>query len=339
MSKLSSYIPNTDRRRVLQLLCLSVLTVFFSAPVIAKTDSYPDRPIKIVVPWPAGGATDLAARRFAVPLSDKLGTSIVIENRPGATGMIGTGTVARSPADGYTLVLASAETHAINPFTYNELPYDPVKDFIPIAAFASNPYSIVARTDLPAKTTKDLVTLIKKSPGKYSYSSASLGSASQIVMEMFKAEAGLDILHVPFQGEAPAVTALMGGQVDMMILPAGRAQNFRQSGKVKVYAVTMDTRFAGMPDVPTLKEEGFDAIQIANWFSLMAPAGTPQPIINKLADAIEATLRLPETSAALTSLGLGVFKPMKQADFAKFITSERTRWGNVIKQAKIHVGK
>jgi tripartite-type tricarboxylate transporter receptor subunit TctC len=306
------------------------------APAMAK---YPEQPVTIIVPWPAGGATDLATRRFSESLAKEMGVSVVVENRPGATGVVGSGAAANASPNGYTLLLASAETHAINPYTYDKLPYDPEKDFIPIAAFAINPYSLVARSDFPAATTAELVEEIRRNPEKYSYSSASLGTASQIVMEMLKAAENLEILHVPYQGEAPAVTALMGGQVDLMILPAGRAMALRESGKLKVYAATLSERFPGMPDVPTFKEEGFEKIQIANWFALMAPRNTPDEAVRKIEQAVRAIVDQPQTVESMGKLGLEVFKPMPQPEFADFVGNERKRWGQTIENAGIRVGK
>ena len=191
---------------------------------VANAQDYPARPVKVVVPWPAGGTTDLAGRVIAERLAARIGQSFIVENRGGATGMIGATAVAQAPADGYTLLVASAETHAINPFTYQKLTYDPVKDFVLIAPFVINPFSVVVRGDLPAVSLAAWVDLARASPGKYTYSSAGLGSASQLGMEILKGQAGIDLLHVPFQGEAPAVTALLAGQVDAQMLPAGRAE-------------------------------------------------------------------------------------------------------------------
>jgi tripartite-type tricarboxylate transporter receptor subunit TctC len=321
------------KSKTVRLLACAV--TMFGALAPAAAAQYPERAVTIVVPWPAGGATDLATRRFAVSLGKELGVPLVIENRPGATGMVGSAAAAKASPDGYTLLLASAETHAINPYTYAKLPYDPVRDFTPIAGFAVNPYALVARPDFPAADTKALVEEIRRNPGKFTYSSASLGSASQIVMELFKSAEGLDILHIPYQGEAPAVTALMGSQVDLMVLPVGRAENFRRSGKVKVFAATLGERFPGMPDVPTFKEEGFESIQIANWFALMVPQGTPEAVVRKLEKAIDAAVRQPETATAMGELGLGVFEPLPQPEFAEFVGKERKRWGAIIERAGI----
>jgi tripartite-type tricarboxylate transporter receptor subunit TctC len=302
---------------------------------LALAQTYPDRPIKLVVPWPAGGITDSAARVMAQGLSDKMSASVVVENRAGAAGTIGAEAVARAPADGYTLLLASAETHAIAPNLRAKLAYDPQKDFVAIIPFAINPFSLVARPDFPANTTKELIALIKSQPGKYTYSSAGLGSTSQIAMEMFKGQAGLDILHVPFQGQAPALTALLGGQTDFQMLPAGSANPLRKSGKVKVFAVTTQARFFDMPDVPTLKEEGFESMDVANFFGLVAPANVPPAIVQRLAADTAALLKSAETRGQLRKLGVDVYPEMSSPAFQKFLESEHSRWGSVIRGAGI----
>ena len=309
-------------------------TIFVAALALvsgmACGQSYPDKPIRLIIPWPAGGITDSAGRIMAQRLSETMKTPVVVENRAGAAGTIGAETVARAPADGYTLLLASAETHAIAPNMRAKLPYDPQKDFAAIAPFAINPFSIVSRPDLPAKNVKELVALAKAQPGKLTYSSAGLGSTSQMAMEVFKGLAGADILHVPFQGQAPAMTSLLGGQTDLQMLPAGSAVGLAKAGKVKVYAVTIPTRYFNLPDVPTLKEEGFD-MNFANWFGFVVPAGTPAPIAQRLATDATAVAQAPETRTALQKLGVDVYPPMSAPEFQKFLESERVRWGNVIK--------
>jgi tripartite-type tricarboxylate transporter receptor subunit TctC len=267
---------------------------------------------------------------MAQRLSERMSSPVIVENRAGAAATIGAEFVARAPADGYTLLLASAETHAIAPHMRAKLPYDPQRDFAAIAPFAVNPFSIVSRPDLPAKTVKDLVAIAKAQPGKLTYSSAGLGSTSQMAMEVFKGLAGADILHVPFQGQAPALTSLLGGQTDLQMLPAGSAAGLAKGGKVKVYAVTIPSRYFNLPDVPTLKEEGFD-MNFANWFGFVAPANTPAPVVQKLASETVATLQTAETRAQLQKLGVDVYAPMSAAEFTKFLESERVRWGNVIK--------
>ena len=302
---------------------------------LAGAQAYPDKTIKIVVPWPAGGVTDSAGRLMAQRLAERMSTPVVVENKAGAAGTIGAEYAARAPADGYTLLLASAETHAIAPNMRAKLSYEPQKDFVAIMPFAINPFALVARPDFPANTTKELMALIKSQPGKYSYSSAGLGSTSQIAMETFKGLAGLDILHVPFQGQAPAITSLIGGQTDLQMLPAGSAAAQRKAGKLKVYAVSTRDRFFDMPDVPTLREEGFESMNFANWFGLVAPANLPPAIAQRLAADTAAVLKSPETQSMLRKLGLDVYPTMSPPEFSKFLESEMNRWGSVIRNANI----
>jgi tripartite-type tricarboxylate transporter receptor subunit TctC len=301
------------------------------ATSLACAQGYPDKPIKLVVPWPAGGITDAAGRIMAQRMSERMGTPFVVENRAGAAGTIGAEAVARAPADGYTLLLASAETHAIAPNLRVKLPYDPQKDFVAVAPFAINPFSLVARPDFPASNTKELVALAKAQPGKFTYSSAGLGSTSQMAMETFKGLAGVDILHVPFQGQAPATTSLLGGQTDLQMLPAGSAVSLRDAGKIKVFAVSTHGRYFGLAGVPALREEGYEAMNFANWFGLVAPAGVAPAIVQRLAVDAAAVLQAPETRAALQKLGVDIYPAMTAPEFQKFLESERTRWGNIIR--------
>jgi tripartite-type tricarboxylate transporter receptor subunit TctC len=263
-----------------------------------------------------------------------MSTPVVVENKAGAAGTIGAAQAARAAADGYTLLLASAETHAIAPNLRAKLDYDPLKDFVAITPFAINPFAIVARPDFPAGNTKELVAAVKGQPGKFTYSSAGLGSTSQMAMETFKALAGLDILHVPFQGQAPALTSLVGGQTDLQMLPAGSALALRKGGKLKVFAVSTRSRFFDMPDVPALAEEGFE-MNFANWFGLVAPAGTPAAAVQRLAAESTAALKSADTQAALKKIGLDIFPAMSPAEFDKFLHAEMTRWGGVIRGAGI----
>ncbi len=323
--------PST-RRLILQML---VPAIALAAAAGVHAQAYPERPIKLVVPWPAGGITDSAGRLIAQKLSDRMGSPVLVENRAGAAGTLGAEAVSRAPADGYTLLLASAETHAIAANLRSNLPYDPQKSFVAIAPFAINPFAVVARPDFPANTAKELVELIKREPGKYTYSSAGLGSTSQIAMETWKGMAGLDVRHVPFQGQAPAVTSLLGGHTDLQMLPAGSAVGLLRTGKVKVFAVSTSGRFFDMPNVPTLREEGYASMNFANWFGLVAPAGVPEVITQRLATDMAAVLGSPDTQAALRKLGVEAFRTMAPAAFEEFLLGERTRWGDVIRAAKI----
>lgn len=320
-------------RRSLALLLAPLL-----ASREASAQAYPSRPIRIVVPWPPGGATDLAGRVIAQHLAERLSTAVVVENRAGAAGTIGAEAAARAAADGHTLLLASAETHAIAPNLRTNLPYDPLKDFVAVAPFAINPFSLVARGDFPATTIRELVEAIARQPGRFTYSSAGLGSASQIAMETFKALGRLDILHVPFPGQAPAVVSLTSGQTDLQMLPAGSAASMREGGRVKVFAVTTRDRFFGMPEVPSLREEGFESMNFANWFGLVAPAGVPAEVPRRLAAEVAAIIASADAQAALRRIGLDVFPPTSPSEFQRFIEAETPRWGEVIRNANIRPG-
>ena len=315
------------------MIKLILFSVLCFAPW-AWGQQYPSKPVRLVVPWPAGGVTDLAGRAMAHQLAERLSTPVVVENKAGAAGTIGASSVAQSLADGYTLLLASSETHAIAPNLRKELAYDPRKNFVAVARFAINPFSVAARPDFPATSMKEVVALVRSQPGKFTYSSAGLGSASQIAMETLKSIGQLDIVHVPFQGQAPALTSLLGGQTDFQVLPAGSATPLKKSGKIKVYAVTTQERFFDMPDVPALREEGFE-MNFANWFGLVAPANTPAPVVQRVAEATAAALKSAETQASLRKLGLDAYPSASPAEFQKFIDSEVGRWGALIRGANL----
>ena len=301
----------------------------------AWAQTYPERPIRLVIPWPAGGITDSAGRIMAQRLAERLGSPVVVENKAGAAGTIGAESVARAQPDGYTLLLASAETHAIAPNLRARLPYDPQKDFAAIAPFAINPFSLVSRPDFPAGNLQELLALVKAQPGKFTYSSAGLGSTSQIAMETLKGLAGMDVLHVPFQGQAPAMTSLLGGQTDLQMLPAGSALALASSGKVKVFAVTTHARFFNLPEVPALKEAGFEAMDFANFFGLVAPAAVPAAILQRLEREVSAVAQSPDTRTALRKLGVDSYPPLSAQAFQQFLESERSRWGGVIRASGI----
>lgn len=315
-----------------------LLTAMASALVslgTAQAQDYPRHAIRLIVPWPAGGNTDAVSRQLASRLGAKLGTAVVVENRGGANGQIGANLVAHAPADGYTLLVASAETHSIVGGQRN-LHYDPIKDFRPIGTFALNPFMLAGRAGLPAQTTADLVAYIRANPGKLTYGSWGVGSTGQIAMEMFKSQAGLNILHVPFQGSAPAETALLGGQIDLMVMPVGRAAVVNRSGRIRVFNAMTAARTQLMPEVPTLAEDGYKNINAANWFGLVAPAKTPEKAIARIETALSAVLASPDTQSAFQALGIQTFA-LSEADFNKFIHSEMTRWTDAMGRANIHL--
>jgi len=297
--------------------------------------NYPYKSIKLVVPWPAGGATDAAGRILAQRLSDLLGSQVVVDNKAGAAGTIGAESVARSAPDGYTLLLASAETHAIAPNLRAKLSYEPLKDFVAIAPFAINPFAFVSKPGFTANSVQDLINQVKAQPDKFTYSSAGLGSTSQIAMETLQSLAGTRMLHVPFQGQAPALTSLIGGQTDFQMLPAGSATELRKAGKVKVYAVSTKNRFFDMPDVPALSEVGFSSMNFANWFGIVAPANTPNAVVHRLESEMAQVAKSSDANTAFQRIGLDVFPVTSAPEFQRFIASEYSRWGVVIRNAKI----
>ena len=315
-------------------LVIASITGLLALPALGQT--YPDRPIRYVVPWPAGGSGDAAGRILAQQLGERLKQTIIVDNRPGANGRIGADMVAKAQPDGYTLVLAGAETHAINPALYPSLPYSPVRDFTMVAPFAINPFALVAKGDIKAANMRELVASAKAAPGKLTAASWGTGSTSHLALEVIKAQAGIDILHVPFQGEAPAVAALMGGQVDLMVMPAIRAAQFRKDGKVRVLAVTTKNRVGFINDVPTLNEQGYN-VDVANWIGVGAPSKTSPEVIQKLSAEINALLQTPAFSAALLQLGLYAHPTMSSSQFQKFMEDDVLRWGTLIHDAKVRI--
>lgn len=318
-------------------MALGALAIAALPVTAALAQSYPSKPIKLVVAWPAGGTTDATARIVAQRLGDRLSTPVVVENKGGANGRIGADYAAKSVPDGYTLFLTSAETHAINQHVFQRMPYDPVRDFVGVAPIAINSFAITARPDFPAKNVKEIVAMAKASPGKLTFASWGVASTSHVGMETFRLAAGTDMLHVAYQGEAPAVTAMMAGQIDLMMLSTARAEVLRKEGKVKVYANTMATRSFVMPDIPSLKEEGFPGVVVANWFGIVAPAQTPDAIVAKLSTEIAALVKSPEVLAQFRALGLDAAPAMSPAEFEKFMKNESASWGGVIKRANIRL--
>ncbi|MES2360333.1 MAG: tripartite tricarboxylate transporter substrate binding protein [Pseudomonadota bacterium] len=305
---------------------------------VANAQAYPSRPIKIVVPWGAGGVTDNAARVMAQKLSERLSVPVIVESKAGAAGTIGATFVARAPADGYTLLMASSETNTIAPNIRPKLPYAPQKDFTPLIPFAIVPFALVARPGFPANTLNELIALVKKSPGKFTYASPGVGSTSQLGMEALKILGGLDILGVHFQSQATTMFSLVSGQTDLEMLAAGQAAVALKAGQLKVIAVMTPDRVAEMPGVPTFREAGLPGMNFSNWFGFVAPAGLPAPIAQRLATEMSAIVKMADVKAAFQTLGLKeVDPPMSSPEFEKFLESETARWGAVIRSANIKV--
>lgn len=304
----------------------------FAAPALA---AYPDQPVRIVVPWNAGGLADIVIRALAPAMGNSLGQPVVIENRAGANGAVGTQTVARAPADGHTLILANAETHAINPLIYPRLAYDPVRDFAPVTVFARGPFVLITRPGLGVDTLEAFLARVRAAPGRTSFASWGIGSTSHLAMELLARQARLEMLHVPFTGAAPASTALLGGQVDVMFLNAGPAEAMARDGRAKILGVGAAERIPLLPDTPTLAELGMP-VDAANWFGLLGPARMPEAAARRIAEVTAEALRLPAVQEVYrVQAALPV--TMSPAQTRDFIAADRARWEPVVRALDIRL--
>ncbi len=319
--------------RLNHVLALAAAMAFAAGPATVAAQDWPTKPVRIIVPFPPGGTTDIVGREVGHRLSTAFGQPFVVENRAGASGNIGMELAVRSPADGYTLVVGAPQTLTINPYLF-KLPFNPRTDLAPIVIVASVPNILVVNPSLPVQSVQQLIDLAKKEPGKLAYGSSSVGGTPHLSAEMFKMMAGVDILHVPYKGSAPAIADLLGGQVQIMFdnMPAILPQV--KSGKLRALAVTTPKRSPSVPELPTMIEAGLPGFESQGWFALLAPAGTPQPIIDKINREVNRMLQTDEFKAKLVALGA---EPVggSPADFATHIQSESDRWGKVIKTAGI----
>jgi tripartite-type tricarboxylate transporter receptor subunit TctC len=304
-----------------------------SAPGRAD-DTYPNRPVRIVVSFSAGGPTDIVGRVIAQKLSELLGQQFFVENKVGAGGNLGADQVAKSPPDGYTLLVATVSTHAINPGLYSKMPYDPVRDFAPVAQVGVTPTMLSVHPSIPATDIKSLIALVKANPGKYTYGSSGLGSILHLCGEQFKALAGgLDIQHVPYRGSAPMMGDLVGGQISMAFDATPTAMPQAKSGAIHALGAGMAERIKQMPEMPTLQEQGLTGFECYTWNAILAPAGTPQPIIDKLAGAIKTALDDPNVFKRLQEAGVEPTLGRGPKETAAFIKAELAKWAPIIKMS------
>ena len=308
--------------------------LFTLSSTMVSAQPYPTKPIRLVIPQAVAGTTDTIARAIAERLGPALGTQVVAENRPGAGGNIGTEAVAKAPPDGYTLVAATSNTHTINPNLYEHLPFDPVKDFAPIALAGFTTNILVVRSDFPAKTLRELIDYAKANPGKLNYGSAGVGSSPHLAGEMFKSLTGTNIVHVPYKGSTPSVTALLGGQVDLMFTGLTSVVAHVQSGRFRVLSVNSAKRSSELPNVPTAAEAGLPGLDLSFWIGILAPAGTPQPILDRLTAETIKVLQQPDVRQRLTAQGVDVVAEGPEA-LAAVIRDDLARWGEVVKKAGI----
>ncbi|MGZ5803352.1 MAG: Bug family tripartite tricarboxylate transporter substrate binding protein [Xanthobacteraceae bacterium] len=300
----------------------------------AHAEDYPSRLITMVVPYAAGGGLDILARQLQKPLETRLGQPIVIENRPGAGTVIGANSVAHATPDGYTIMLATSSALAINATLHKTLPYDPITAFAPIVLVANAPFVLLVTPSLPVKSILDLIALAKEKPGALSYASAGPGSPQHLFMELLKTMTGIDLVHVPYRGDAPALTDLMAGHIPIQFCEVGTALPHIRAGKVRVLGVSSATRMPNVPDIPPIADAmpGFDAV---SWQMIVAPAGTPETAIDRLHKDVQVVLALPEVQEEFGRTGRISVDSPPPAELARYIQSEITRWGKVVEAAGI----
>ena len=296
----------------------------------ARAEGFPTRPVTIIVPYPPGGPVDLLARLIAQEAD--LGQPVVVENRPGGSGIIGTNAVAHAEPDGHTLILGTTQTHATNQSLIKSCPYDAVRDFAPVGRVGVTPTLLLVHPSIPATDVKSLIAFIKANPGKYNYGSSGLGSILHLCGEEFKSKAGgLDITHVPYKGSAPMDTDLMGGQIAMAFDATPTAMPLAKSGKLRALGAGMAKRVASMPDLPTLQEQGLPGYECYTWNVFLAPAGTPKPIVDKLNAAINKSLADPAVTSALEKAGIDATPGSTPASTGEFVKAELAKWAPIIK--------
>ena len=298
----------------------------------ALAQAYPTKPVTIIVPFAAGGTTDILARIIGQALTAELGQSVVVDNRAGAGGNIGGQAAAKAAPDGHTLFMGTVGTHAINASLYKKMPFDPVKDFAPLTRVANVPNLLVANPAQPYKSVKDLIAYAKANPGKVNFGSSGNGSSIHLSGELFKSLAKVDMQHVPYKGSAPAVTDLLGNQIDIMFDNMPSAIQHVRSGKLVPLAVTTAKRSPELPNVPTIAEAGVPGYEATSWFGMFAPAGTPAPVLAKLNAAIVKVLAQPDVKKKINEQGAEVYSETPE-QFAAFIQAESVKWGKVVKES------
>lgn len=309
----------------------------WGACLVAQAQTWPERPVRLVVPFPAGGATDLVARLVAQRVSTDLGQPIVIDNKAGAGGTIGAGEITKAAADGYTLLLATSSTHAISPHLMPKLPYDPVKDFTPVAHVADAASVLLVTPTLPVKTVPELTAYAKTRPGELNYASSGNGTIVHLTTEAFKSQAGVALTHVPYKGTAQAIPDLISGSVQVMFdaIPSGMPHV--KSGRLRALAVTGDKRSALAPELPTVAESGLPGFSSVTWFGLYAPRGMKPDLVTRIHAAFDKAVHTPEIVAGLAKLGVEPAPPGTPSQFAAMVATDSQRWARIIRERKITI--
>jgi tripartite-type tricarboxylate transporter receptor subunit TctC len=311
---------------VIKILCITLLALVSGSALAA----YPDRPVRLVVPFPPGGPTDIVARPLAQKLSENLGQQVIVDNRGGAGGNIGAAAVVKSAADGYTLLMGTVGTHAINASLYKKLTFDPVKDFAPVSLVAQAAVVLVVHPSVPAKTLNEFIALAKFKPGQITFGSAGSGSPGHLTGELFKDMAVVDLVHVPYQGSAPAITDLLGGQIQAMFDPIQATLPHVKAGNLRILGVSSPKRSSALPNVPTIAEAGVPGFETTAWWAVFVPAGTPREIITKLNTEIVKIMRSPEMKERLRELDI---EPIGSTpdQLAAFMKAEMAKWSRAVK--------
>jgi tripartite-type tricarboxylate transporter receptor subunit TctC len=318
----------------MKTLMIAIAAVLALQAGSLQAQTYPAKPVRVMVPFPPGGSTDIVARIVAQKLSTQLGQPMVIENRGGAGGTLGTAVVAKAPADGYTLVIGTTSTHVVAPSVYTKLEYDPVRDFAPVSLIAVTPYLLVVNPALPAKSLGELVQLMRSQPGKLNYASAGVGSTTHLAMEMLKAASDTYVLHIPYNGNGPAGTAVIGGQVEILFGSMPAVLPHARSGRVRPLAVGTPRRSPALPEVPTVAESGYPGFDASLWLAMMAPAGTPTAVIERLHKETIAAVGSAETKEALDKAGAEAITS-SPAELAAMIRDGVAKYAKVVKAAGV----
>ena len=333
----SAPMTSTDRLAASRRAFLQALSVAAAACAWpARADTYPSRPMRLIVPFPAGGPTDIVARPLAQGLGDALGQSVVVDNRGGAGGSIGADATAKAAPDGYTLMLGTVGTHAINSSLYKKLPYDAVRDFTPLGLVASAPLAVVVNADTPYRSLAELIAAAKRAPGTINFGTAGNGTPGHLTGEMFAKAAGVELRHVPYKGSAPAIADLLGGQIPLMFDPVQSVLAHVRGGKVRALAVSSSARSPVLPQVPTLEESGLAGFEATAWWALFAPAGLPAPLAARLTSETRRVIEAPAFRDRLKDIGVQVPTGAPIA-FADFQRAEIAKWGRAVRDANVTI--
>ena len=314
-------------------MVFAALALAVAAP-LALGQTYPTKPVRLIVGFPSGGNVDIPARIVASKLGELWGTSVIVDNRAGAGGNIGADVAAKAPADGYTLLICNAASHGINPTFYKKIPFDAVKDFAFISQIGSTANVLLVHPSMPVNSVSEFIAYAKANPGKISMASAGVGTSQHLAMELFKSMTEINVVHVPYKGGHPALTDVLGGQVPAMFAAVPTSQASIKAGKVRALGVTSVKRSPQLPSVPTIAESGVPGYGVTSWYGLCAPAGVPQPILAKLNTDLVKVLNMPDTQQRLAEQGIDV-APTTPEYFAEFVRSEIAKWARVIKAAGI----